>query len=175
MFEVANAFNQPLANWDVSKGTTFQYMFREAYVFNQPIENWDVSKGANFRYMFSQANVFSQPLENWDVSQATTVVSVLGRLAVYLSMKECSYLSFSLVQQYMFYLANAFNQPLANWDVSKGTDFTYMFASTPAFDQDLSSWVKPTTAVVRITTYSYLLLCCNPLTNVFDHDRVQCF
>ena len=43
MFCDANAFNQPIGNWDVSKVSDMSYMFCSAKAFNQPIGNWDVS------------------------------------------------------------------------------------------------------------------------------------
>ena len=43
MFEGASAFNQPIANWDVSNVTTIESMFEGAHVFNQDISSWDVS------------------------------------------------------------------------------------------------------------------------------------
>ena len=37
MFSSANAFNQPIGNWNVSKVTDMALMFQSATVFNQPI------------------------------------------------------------------------------------------------------------------------------------------
>tara|TARA_B110000967_G_scaffold78222_1_gene80908 strand:- start:573 stop:887 length:315 start_codon:yes stop_codon:yes gene_type:complete len=46
MFEVAKAFNQPLGDWKVSKGTMRSSMFVSAEAFNQPMGDWDFSNPA---------------------------------------------------------------------------------------------------------------------------------
>ena len=45
MFFNASSFNQSLNNWNVSKVTNMEAMFRDAISFNQPLENWNVYKG----------------------------------------------------------------------------------------------------------------------------------
>ena len=47
MFTEARSFNQPLNNWNVSKVTDMERMFRGATSFNQPLNNWNVSKVTN--------------------------------------------------------------------------------------------------------------------------------
>jgi len=44
MFFYTAAFNQPLADWDVSEVTDMGSMFGGAPSFNQPLADWDVSK-----------------------------------------------------------------------------------------------------------------------------------
>ena len=42
-------------------------MFKLADSFNQPIENWDVSKVTNMIFMFSGTTNFNQNLSSWNV------------------------------------------------------------------------------------------------------------
>jgi surface protein len=44
MFGIAEAFNQDISGWDVSKVTNMRDMFEDAYAFNQDIGSWDVGK-----------------------------------------------------------------------------------------------------------------------------------
>ena len=48
------AFNQDIANWDVSKVTDMYCMFAHAEAFNQDISNWDVSNVTNMNGMFAE-------------------------------------------------------------------------------------------------------------------------
>jgi surface protein len=53
MFWGASNFNAPL-NWgsNTSNVTNMSGMFKQAVVFNQDISNWDVSRVSNMEYMF---------------------------------------------------------------------------------------------------------------------------
>ena len=50
-------FNQPLANWDVSKVKSMSYMFYCCTSFNQPLANWDVSKVIYTGFMFERCPI----------------------------------------------------------------------------------------------------------------------
>jgi surface protein len=43
-------------------------MFMNAEAFNQPIGDWDTSKVSNMRFMFSRAKSFNQPVDGWNIS-----------------------------------------------------------------------------------------------------------
>ncbi|EIO5874407.1 DUF285 domain-containing protein [Vibrio parahaemolyticus] len=104
-----------ISNWDVSSGTTFQYMFRNSVSFNQDISKWVVSNGTNFSFMFEGATAFNQPLNEWNMSNATSLMNT-------------------------FKNASSFNQPLDKWDTSNVKYFDYTFEYASAFDQNISSW-----------------------------------
>ena len=66
-FAYAEAFNQPLENWDVSGVTDMSGMFSGAAKFNQPLEKWDVSNVTNMTEMFKDAKSFNDYPESWIV------------------------------------------------------------------------------------------------------------
>ncbi|AAP77327.1 BspA family leucine-rich repeat surface protein [Helicobacter hepaticus] len=96
-----------IENWDTSKVTTMQDMFRYSN-FNENISTWDTSKVKNFSFMFEENKVFNQPIDKWDTSSAT---------------------NFSC----MFYQAEAFNQPIGAWNTKKATNMHYMFGYALSF------------------------------------------
>lgn len=115
-------FNSDITGWDVSKVTNFDRLFANHALFNYDINGWNVSSGTTFHGMFLGTQLFNQPLNSWNVSNATT-------------MGE------------MFYATHAFNQPLNNWvvDSDKTTNLEGMFASSRAFNGDISTWQIRTT------------------------------
>ena len=64
MFSGARAFNQPLANWDVSSVTDMSNMFHFAVSFNQPLDAWDLSSATDMGSMF-RGSRFNQNLCSW--------------------------------------------------------------------------------------------------------------
>ena len=79
----AEAFNQPIGDWDVSSVTNMNGMFSIARAFNQPLGDWDVSSVTNMTLMFSNAEAFNQPLGDWDVSSVTNMnLMFFGALSI---------------------------------------------------------------------------------------------
>jgi surface protein len=115
MFNNADAFNQPIGSWNVSKVTNFQSMFQSTFAFNQPIGSWNVSSVTNMSYMFGSTTSFDQPIGSWNVSNVTNMEG-------------------------MFNGAAAFNQPIGSWNVSKVTSMNVMFQNALAFNRDIGSW-----------------------------------
>jgi surface protein len=122
MFNNAQAFNQPIGNWDVSNVTSMQIMFNEAEAFNNgqtnnegtaPL-NWDVSKVIEMSSMFEGASVFNQSIGSWDVSKVTYMQS-------------------------MFSSAETFDVDISNWNVGNVIDMSFMFYNNPVFDQPINT------------------------------------
>jgi surface protein len=57
MFQGANAFNQPIGNWNVSSVTNMVGMFASSTAFNQPIGSWNVSSVTFMDNMFTNAGL----------------------------------------------------------------------------------------------------------------------
>ncbi|MCF6189813.1 MAG: BspA family leucine-rich repeat surface protein [Cocleimonas sp.] len=86
---------------NLTKTTSFGFMFEGAKLFNGNISNWDVSNVTYMDSMFSGATAFNQDISAWNVSKVTEMSS-------------------------MFFNAKKFaNQNLSTWDVAKVTDHLY--------------------------------------------------
>lgn len=118
VFSNAQAFNQPIGNWDTSNVTNMSCMFKDAKKFNQPIGNWDTSKVTDMSCMFMGAKVFNQPIGKWDVSNVTNIASIF---------KE----------------AVAFDQDLSRWDTSNVENLRMSFWGAKSFNRDISMWKLP--------------------------------
>jgi len=76
MFKDADAFDEPVANWDVSHVVKMNGLFFGANSFNQPLGSWDVGQVTNMSSMFQGAKSFNQPLGNWNVSKVTSMTQM---------------------------------------------------------------------------------------------------
>ena len=115
--------------WNVSKSTSFFYMFYNCIDFNQPIGNWQINTGSsvNLEYMFRDTHVFNQDLLTKEITLS------IGN--TYIAWDTSKVSSFSG----MFRNADSFNSPIYNWDTSNATDMSEMFYSHNIFNQDISS------------------------------------
>jgi len=81
VFRGAEAFNQELSSWDVSKATNMYGMFEEAKVFNGSLVGWQpgvaLLGGCDLGAMFREAEAFDQSLGSWDIAKASTLYQML--------------------------------------------------------------------------------------------------
>jgi surface protein len=121
MFRNADAFNQNLSSWDVSKVTNMGGMFQDNGAFNNSgsadINNWRPISCSNFSSMFYNASTFNQPIGNWPISAS------------------------NIGMGYMF-STSPFNQNIGAWDVSKVTAMNNMFQSTATFNNSGSNTIN---------------------------------
>ena len=77
MFMNCIAFNNggsaTIDNWDTSRVTDMNEMFRGCHSFNQPLNSWDTSNVTDMNQMLRGCSVFNQPLDNWDLSNVTFI------------------------------------------------------------------------------------------------------
>tara|TARA_B100000949_G_C14288877_1_gene456038 strand:+ start:3439 stop:8841 length:5403 start_codon:yes stop_codon:yes gene_type:complete len=59
--------NASIANWDIEKTTSINFMFKGATSFNGPIGEWNVTGKRDIYGMFENAESFDQDLSNWNV------------------------------------------------------------------------------------------------------------
>jgi len=71
MFRHAEAFNQPLDNWNLHNNATIPAIFNRAILFNQDISGWNISGRQSIKQVFHGALAFDQDISGWDVSSVT--------------------------------------------------------------------------------------------------------
>ena len=54
-FENARCFTQDISNWDTSKVTSFDYMFKDVLFMNADLRHWEVGPTATLTNMFDNA------------------------------------------------------------------------------------------------------------------------
>ncbi len=52
----------PISDWDVSRVTDMDNLFKSLRTFNEPLTNWNVSNVRSMRHMFQGCRNFNQPL-----------------------------------------------------------------------------------------------------------------
>jgi len=129
-------FNQPIADWDVSRITSMRLMFgctmranagKIGADFNQPINAWDVRAVQSFEGFMGHlgnpgislnTHAFNQPLSQWNTSAATNMTR-------------------------MFALARSFNQDISAWNTANVTTLAGMFRGVSGFhgfNRSLNAW-----------------------------------
>lgn len=141
MFCSANAFNQPIGNWNVSNVQHFTEMFYNAKAFNQPIPTWNLTGSTSTKGMFKMAINFNQDISGWNTSIIEDMDYMFQNASSFnngnvAGVGNAFGLDVSSVKtfRYMFNGATAFNQDLTSWDVSSGTSFQGMFELATVFN-----------------------------------------
>jgi len=102
-------------DWDVTRITNMDALFRNQNDCNPDISAWDVGNVKGFKFMFALTGLFNADISGWDVSSG----NVFGG---------------------MFFGSESFNVDISGWNVSSGTAFNIMFNKAASFHQDLTSW-----------------------------------
>jgi len=115
LFKGKEAFNGDLSEWDTSSLTSAYQMFHSCRLFNSDISNWDVSNVESFQGMFNGNAAFNADISKWNTSKAKTM-------------------------QGMFKDAINFNQDISDWDTSKVESFVSQFEGAEQFNQAIGKW-----------------------------------
>jgi len=125
----------PLKNWNVSKGISFESMFRGNANLSdiKALENWDVSNCENFSDMFCSCYSLSNinPLKYWNVSKGKNFSGIFSWCSLLSNIKPLENWDVSNGKRFyhMFLDCDSLSniEPLEKWNVSNGTDFYSMF------------------------------------------------
>ena len=145
MFQTAKQYQGVgIDQWDVSKVTNMNNLFRDCDNFDQNIGDWNVVKLKNANHMFRNAPIYTgQGLEKWKDRVG------LLRNARWMFAFTDSFVGTSIVDwdvkslkrlDSMFRDAVTFNADLSSWNLAKATVTSSMFRNAKALDQNLCSW-----------------------------------
>ena len=111
-------FNADLSNWNVSRVTTMEGMFRNAPAFNGDLGRWKVHNVRNMNSMFDNAASYEgKGLDQWN--------------------RRLSSLRFAA---HMFNEAAAFNGNVQGWQLPENCSLKGTFRNASLFNRTLSSW-----------------------------------
>ena len=111
--------NCDINTWDVSKMTSFRWLFMGNTWFNENIGDWDVSNVRNFEQAFHSVTFSRCEISKWNVHAEGSLT-------------------------HMFWGAKNFNCDLNGWDVSKVHDFIQVFWNCPQTIANTASWYDQT-------------------------------
>jgi surface protein len=105
----------PISEWDVSKVTNMDQLFKNAKNFNEDISKWNVSNVKSMEGTFENATEFNQNINDWDVSKVE-------------NMND------------LFKNASKFNEDISKWNVSNVKSMEGAFENATEFNQNISDW-----------------------------------
>jgi len=108
-------FNADIIGWDVSKVTSFAFLFSHNEIFNKDISQWEVGNVTDMQHTFRYCLSFNADIRGWDVSNVTTLVAT-------------------------FKQTKAFSINLSDWDVGKVNDFKDTFSKTSGYNAGCLDW-----------------------------------
>jgi surface protein len=122
MFRDAIKFNQPLNNWTIKNDAEVDMnaMFYNANAFNQDISMWDVSRVRYMQYMFYSCADMSFGFDGWDTSSVDNFIRFAGDTNVLDT--SFGYLDISSALQLLFFKSSGqtistenYNNTLIGW------------------------------------------------------------
>ena len=167
LFKSLRTFNEPLTNWNVSNVRSMRNMFQGCRNFNQPLNNWNVSNVIYMSEMFWNCTSFNQPLNNWNVSNVNYMDFMFAGCTIFNQPLDNWNVSNVYEMNGMFKDCVNFNQPLNNWNVSQVRDMNTMFYGCRNFNQPLNNW-----NVSHVTNMNFMFAGCTIFNQDLSHWNV---
>ena len=127
-------------NWDVSHVTSMSKTFdawESKKPYNQPLDNWDLRSVISTSHMFANSP-YNHPLDSFNMSSVTDLESMFAASAFNQDISNWD-VSSGRIMRGLFRLSR-FNQPLNEWDISNAQDLSMVFYANTVFDQALDNW-----------------------------------
>lgn len=165
LFKDARNFNEPL-NWDTRHATTMESMFESCVKFNQPL-NWNVENVKCTRKMFASCKAFNQPLK-WNTGKVMDMSEMFFGCTLFNQPLKWDVSKVEKMES-MFTQCESFNQPLT-WDVSKVKNMKFMFDYCKEFNQPLNGVDTLYWNMKEVTDMACMFQHCIKFNQPFDID-----
>jgi len=147
----------PISNWNVSRVTNMDNLFKGQTTFNDPLASWNVSIVTNMSYMFDKASSYNQSLTSWNVSQVTNYDNfatnsplcshtLLPKAFININVCDNIIIDSNIQKIISNYFGSEKAQvirnigPISNWNVSRVTNMDNLFKGQTTFNDPLASW-----------------------------------
>ncbi|MFT8756531.1 BspA family leucine-rich repeat surface protein [Leuconostoc pseudomesenteroides] len=170
MFQSTGLTDLDLSDWDVTKVTTFSYMFLNASKLTTlNLSNWGVGRTAtsvNMNYIFSGTSALATlNLTNFKTTNVSNMIYMFQSTG--LTSLDLSDWDTTKVAGFIGMFKNASKLTelnLSNWGVGSiavNINMSYMFQNASLTELDLSSW-----DVTKVKSFSYMFQNANKLTSL---------
>ncbi len=139
MLSNADAFDQPIGNWNTTNLQGCFSIISGCDVFNQPIDSWDTAFCSGPMVM-SSLGLFNQSIDSWDVRGCTTLANAFKFSPRYNQSMNSWNLVGITAMNLCFRGCTDFNGDISAWDVSSVTTMYECFRDCTNFNVDISGW-----------------------------------
>jgi len=130
--------------WDTSRVTSMQRMFRAAKYFVGDISSWDTGRVTDMSGMFSAAYNFNGDISAWNTGEVTNMVAMFQMAHSFQPVNKLAWNTTKVKSmEAMFRQATQFNGNISSWKTKRVTDMSAMFSDAINFNGDISAWKTP--------------------------------
>ena len=151
--------NLTLTNFKTTNVTIMSHMFRESGVTSLDLSHWDVTKMTSFEYMFYEAkSLTTMDLTDWGVNRTASTVNMNKMFEGTTALANLTLTNFETTNvtdmSFMFASSGVTSLDLSHWDVTKVASFSYMFYGAKSLTTlNLTDWgVNRTAGTVTMQT-----------------------